>query len=347
MKKALIIILCILLAAAAVTAIIIVVNKNRSAGQDDEIYFEGVVMDVLKGTDGYSSIFLYNKEGAGGNGELAYAALEDSTEITDKSNNRINLSEIMPGQLVKIVHSGIVQETYPPTYPQVFKVSVLGNADEALIEKAMQAEAAFNDMFKDDDADVPPEPQNGSSTQGDSIYLEPPADAAQYRGVVEKIENIDGETEIILSQAEGTNFGSQTLITRITPETRHMFELSTLKTGDYLEVWYGIPLEGEKEDIAYFPAIVANLLPEASISNFNGEITEITKDSETSGSILLTSLDSDYDVLFQYDENTKIYLNLDELEKGDKLNIYYSGVTTRSIPPQAFALEMRTYFEGY
>lgn len=163
-----------------------------------------------------------------------------------------------------------------------------------------------------------------------------PADAAMYRGKIVSVELSGDSARVTLRQVEGTDFGQPELLVIVDSDTGYGFALDDMIKGDYLEVYYGVSSDGEQEDPVH--AIAANLLPDAEISVFNGELKELLSEG-----MLLTALDSGEEILFRYDGLTAVYLNVDDLQPGDAINIFYSGITTDSIPPEAFAMEIRRY----
>ncbi len=169
-----------------------------------------------------------------------------------------------------------------------------------------------------------------------------PADAAMYRGTVAAITNKDGKTWMLLNQAKGTDFGKAALRVEFTKDTRTGFKLSDIEKGDYLVVYYGTMM-GEKipSDVT---AIAANKLIDADRSIYNGVIDDIKINDDGTGMFMMRAINGKDQTLFRFNKETKIYLDFANLKKGDKLNIYYSGITTRSLPPQATAMEIRTYY---
>lgn len=164
-------------------------------------------------------------------------------------------------------------------------------------------------------------------------YTSPPTDMRMYRGVVKDIVK-DGDTvTLTLEQWQGTDFGKEKIEAVVDGTTNTVANVDEIKAGDYIEVFYG----GELDNT--IAAIVLNVLPNAEDSVYTGTVKEIeTKDG--AGSILLSSQDRG-EILFRYDGNTGVYLNADSVEQGDTINVFFSGVTTKSNPPQAFALELR------
>ncbi|WP_312643062.1 hypothetical protein [Hydrogenoanaerobacterium sp.] len=171
------------------------------------------------------------------------------------------------------------------------------------------------------------------------------ADAAMYRGTVVSIDAMtESGSEILLltlKSVDGTGFTPSTLPVAITVDTKLSFEREKLEKNAYLEVYYG----GEPtEKQQYAKAIAVNLLVPAERSVFNGELVEVMRqEGSDKVSLLLKPLGEGMETVFHISDETQVYLNLDELKAGDKLNIYYNGIATFSIPPQSTAMEIRRY----
>lgn len=169
------------------------------------------------------------------------------------------------------------------------------------------------------------------------------ADAAMYRGSVINVYEDEGKTYLQLRQEKGTNFGPAVQTVTADNNTYFNGELSDIKDGDYMEVFYGAEAGNRKLETKQ--AITMEKLPEAESSLFNGTVEELEKEGN-GGSILLKQLDSEIRVLFRYSDSTQLYLNINNVKKGDKLNIFYNGIQTRSIPAQSNASEIRTYYDN-
>lgn len=206
-----------------------------------------------------------------------------------------------------------------------------------------------------------PESAPESETQSPPI----PADAAMYRGTVSDTvvttpkegDPNQSTYQFTLTQAEGTDFGAPALKFSFTADTRADF---SPEDGQYLEVYYGrAPGAPLNTDEAH-SVITAIQYHSAEMVNFNGMVEAISPhpDKPEQGTLVMalipTSVEQSlanpasdpYIVHFNYDnEETKFYLNFDEIKVGDKLNIFQSGAMTMSLPPQAFAIEVRPYAE--
>lgn len=172
-------------------------------------------------------------------------------------------------------------------------------------------------------------PSQGSSITSDMTgYV---ADAAMYRGTVVSVFQTDSVVYFTLRQEEGTNFGIPELSVEA-PASK----AAGISAGDYIEVFYGGSPHGQEN----VQAITVKKLPSASLSNYNGEVLSIDFEKKT---ILCQNLKAEGTTLFRYTDNTQKYLDLNSLKEGDKLNIYYNGMLTKSMPPQGNALEIRKY----
>ena len=178
----------------------------------------------------------------------------------------------------------------------------------------------------------------------DDIYI---ADAAMYRGTVTKIEESDAGIIISLTEAVGTNFGSdkavvETMNFLITESTSGDTEI---KEGDYMEVFYGRPMTGEFDYTATHDAIGMNKRFTEAMVIFNGTIKSIDRTDGMITRLSMIQLDTEQEVVFNVSDSTQLYLNADDLKEGDKLNIYHKGIYTRSLPPQGIPLEIRPFAE--
>ena len=332
-----IIAICAVLIIALAIVAIFVLNIPKEE-KIEELQFQGVVLDKTEGADGYGSLYLYNLDGGAYADQLCSITVGEETVVTGQDGSAITIQEIPADSIVRITHGDIVQEIYPANYPMVYKVEVVGPAGAGQLDKAHAAQAEWEASAVD-----PGDDSSAVEESANPEYIEPPADAALFRGSVESITQDGEETEIRLVRAAGTDYGMETMITRITADTRYGFDLAELELGNYLEIWYGVSPDGQMEDVEYFPAIVANLLPDASASVYNGTIVEITDNGDGTGRLLLQPIGDGQETLFSYDESTQFYLDRESMAVGDELNIYTTGIATMSLPPQAYAIEVRPY----
>ena len=176
-----------------------------------------------------------------------------------------------------------------------------------------------------------------------------------YRGIMEDVAvDNEGNTVWILQQAEGTDFGIGRIQVVIDENTNVYPEDQGVGNGAYLEVQYKgeIPEVGE-DSIPTVTAIEVKNLMQADMVVYNGEIIEIEKDGEEtgSGSMLLEPLnEGGSQWQFHYGPETKFFTpsgNEGDLKVGLKVNIFFDGSSTRSIPPQSTALEIREYANNH
>lgn len=184
------------------------------------------------------------------------------------------------------------------------------------------------------------------SQPGQGSVMPPVADAAQYRGTVDSIVPQDGMTTVQLSQAEGTNFGSDILTVLFDANTSLGFDLSELELGDYVEVYYGASIGQPTADTV--TAIQADKLGLADLVLYNGTVVSMVPDPEKEGygDLTVKSLTKEGEIVFHYTSETLIHQDEGEIKEGARVCVYFSGATTRSIPPQATAWEVWPYYEG-
>ena len=169
-------------------------------------------------------------------------------------------------------------------------------------------------------------------------------DAIMYRGTITEITLEKDGVVALLEQAEGTNFGHRAMRGFLDPESSFLtFDIADIQVGDYLEIFYGGALA--LSEPPFVTAIQAYKLLAASLVLYNGELVEIMED----GSLVLNhigSMPGDEQHVFHIDDATQVYMNLDDLVPGAKLNIFYNGIATRSLPPQSTAQEVRPFAES-
>lgn len=172
-----------------------------------------------------------------------------------------------------------------------------------------------------------------------------------YRGIMEDVAvDNEGNTAWILQQAEGTDFGIERIQVIIDENTKVYPEDQGVGNGSYLEVMYkGEILKTGEDSIPSVKALEVKNLMQADMVTYNGEIIEIQKEGEEagSGSILLGPLnEGGSQWLFHYGPETEFFTSSgkeEDLKVGGKVNIFFDGSSTRSIPPQSTALEIRDY----
>jgi len=193
--------------------------------------------------------------------------------------------------------------------------------------------------------DVPTE-VSGAETQEPVVKPHPEggvvvADARMYRGEVSGLAQTgDGLYTMTLTQAEGADFGFESLQAAIDGNTQLSFDAAELAEGDYLEAYYG----GDSQPVTL---IAANKLRPAEKCVYNGEFVGLRANNtgDLEGTMVIKEMDTDFTVRFSYGEDTQFYVTggVEALQPGDKLNIYHQGVMIASEPPQGYALEVRMY----
>jgi len=181
---------------------------------------------------------------------------------------------------------------------------------------------------------------NSSNNSSNNTTIPPIADAALYRGTVVEAADDGGQLNVLLRQADGTNFGAETMNFLITNGTNITFNQSEITEGRYLEVYYG-PTEGQSPSAA----ILVNLLPDADKCIYNGVLEDFApdEDNSNSGTITLKLNDVETVMVFTFSSSTQFYLTVADLQAGDMLNIYAPGSVSNTEPPQTEAREVRLY----
>lgn len=176
-------------------------------------------------------------------------------------------------------------------------------------------------------------------TKWDKIIV---ADAAMYRGTITNIKTDKAlnTVDITLKRADGTAFTPATAVFTLDNNTKMNFKREELAKGQYIELYYGKPAnEGEAAK-----AIAVNWLNPSDMTIFNGEIVEFMKNDRTDGySLRLKPIGRGMETVFHISDDTQMYVSLSDLQVGDKVNIFYNGVATMSIPPQSNAAELHRY----
>ena len=166
-----------------------------------------------------------------------------------------------------------------------------------------------------------------------------------YRGGVEQVTQQDGNTVLVVRSAVGINYKAPVMQFVLTENTMLR---SQPVAGDFVEVYYGTPVEqstADAQDVA--DAIAINQLSDVSVTNINGTIVSIgyAMDDSNRGRIVLALLDSDAEVVihFQNDGTTQLYLAADALVEGATINVFTDGSATTNDVAEYQALEIRTY----
>ncbi|WNY24304.1 hypothetical protein MmiHf6_16350 [Methanimicrococcus hongohii] len=190
---------------------------------------------------------------------------------------------------------------------------------------------------------------NSTNGTNNTTFLPPdpiaaPADTAMYRGNVINVTNQRNETSMTLSQVKGTNFGTANMKFIFDNNSKMNFNLSDLKEGQYVEVYYAPPADGPREETT---AIVANLLQYANMTVYNGEIVSVTPEVNVNNTTYVgkieVKLENNSTMIFNCDRDTQFYMNMSNVTAGTKINVYGNWVIQTSSPPQTMAYEVREY----
>jgi len=181
--------------------------------------------------------------------------------------------------------------------------------------------------------------------------IDAPADTAMYRGNVTNISVADDTIIITLEQVKGTNFGAPKMNFAITESSRTNFDVDDFADdliGRYVEVYYGPAADGTVADPA--TVIVANLRPDASATVYNGEIINVTPETDISGAIsrgetvyIEVEIGENDTMVFICNADTKFYMNMADVTVGTQVNILGHYIVALSFPPQNTAFEFRLY----
>ncbi|WNY28949.1 hypothetical protein MmiEs2_11620 [Methanimicrococcus stummii] len=186
----------------------------------------------------------------------------------------------------------------------------------------------------DSNATVPAEP------------IAPPADAARYRGNVTGISVTNNETIMTLEKVKGTG-GDASMNFVFGDNSKANFNLTDLKIGQYIEVYYGIPAGDVKPDPA--TVIVANVLQNADMVVYSGEIVNVTPAVDVNNSTyvgkLEVKLENNTTMIFNCGNSTQFYMNMSDVTAGTKVSIYANWIIQTSMPPQTTAYEVSKYVD--
>ena len=200
--------------------------------------------------------------------------------------------------------------------------------------------------------DVPPaddssstESQSSSDNPGDmGDELPVPADSALYRGEITEIRAEGDATVLVLTQAQGTDYGRGSIEATLNADTRINFDLAGLAEGDYMIVYYGVSPAGggTPEQVT---AIAAGKLASAATVVVNGSLVSMVPDQAggSAGAIVIDRFGDMAETLtLRYDSGTgtRFYLNEADLAVGDALSILTDG------GEEPMALEVRRYTEA-
>lgn len=169
-------------------------------------------------------------------------------------------------------------------------------------------------------------------------------DAAMYRGTITALSETENILFFTINQEKGTDFGYPQLTFQTPKNTPLYVETKELMIGNYIEVYYN---KKDPKILQTETAIAVNKLKSAKECLFNGEVISIAKgDKKASGAIVLRDCETDEEIIYHYSSETQCYVDMEQVKKGDYLNIYHMGVYTASLPPQGNSLEIRKMAEG-
>lgn len=231
----------------------------------------------------------------------------------------------------------------------VFLFSVLAAALLAACSSGGQASpdpASSGDSSASVSQAVSEEPPNTSSettsaddtTSFDSAERVAVMDAYQFWGVVEDFAvSDDGKTVLMMNRADGTDF-EPSLKVVFDDDTRMNFDSDRIGNGAFFEIYYG-----GKNDDGTVTAIAANDLGSVDDVLYNGTIVEIRNENGSGQMVLDPISEGGQRHAFNFGPETSFFVELNTLKPGDRVNVYHSMISTRSIPPQSPALEVRLY----
>jgi hypothetical protein len=127
--------------AIAATILLITVNKKPTA------VATAVVLDISEGVEGRHSLSLFAAPGDNSSSDLMSAGINAETKLLDAQGKTIAISDIQPGQLVELTYSGLIQESYPATYADVYQVKIMGRAEDELYTLAKERQAEWKNQF--------------------------------------------------------------------------------------------------------------------------------------------------------------------------------------------------------
>jgi hypothetical protein len=143
MKKSVIIIIVAAVAIIAVVGGILLLTMNKKP----TAVATAVVLNVTEGVEGRHSLSLFAAPGDNYSSDLMSAGINAKTKLIDAQGKTIVVSDIQPGQLVELTFSGLIQESYPATYADVYQVKIMGPAEDELYVLAKERQAEWKSQF--------------------------------------------------------------------------------------------------------------------------------------------------------------------------------------------------------
>jgi hypothetical protein len=143
MKKNVIVIIIAAVALIAIAAAVLLITMNKKP----TAVATAVVLDVTEGVEGRHSLSLFAAPGDNYSSDLMSAGINAETKLVDAQGKTIAVSDIQPGQLVELTYSGLIQESYPATYVDVYQVKIMGPAEDELYALAKERQAEWKSQF--------------------------------------------------------------------------------------------------------------------------------------------------------------------------------------------------------
>lgn len=134
-----------IIAAALVIAAAVLVALWKS--EKNYVVDRAVVLNVTEGINGWHSLFLFTEPHQNTASDLMTAGINSNTKLIDAKGKTIKITDIQPGQLIELFHSGLILESYPGQYAEVYKVKVLGAADENFFQQGKDRMNEWNKQF--------------------------------------------------------------------------------------------------------------------------------------------------------------------------------------------------------
>lgn len=134
-----------LIALCSLFALLLILLGCSTEKNDDEVTNESVVLYVKDG-----AVLLADIET-----EAVYFPYIPEGGLFSQEGEKIDVSELVPGDIVSVVGNGIMAESYPAQYPGITRIDVIG-FDDALVS---QYDYIIARVFAEDDPDEVPTAQ--------------------------------------------------------------------------------------------------------------------------------------------------------------------------------------------
>jgi len=163
--------------------------------------------------------------------------------------------------------------------------------------------------------------------------ITPPTNTTMFFGKVADIKTANNTTEIIVR-----NYGSQMSFV-FSDSSRMNFNLSDLKNGQYLKVYYNTP--AVVTDQKPVPVVVANLLDGIAYDGFVRKITPSAPEnlSDIQSIEVASWFGSMVSPMIFHCNETQFFMDLQDMEVGATVSIHGVNITSEDIP-QAEAYEI-------